>query len=140
MILSDFLSRQKIDDSNPHEIILISFNMREVLQERYYNLYNMRIDGKYLVQTRSQTKSSGTEIARSTWSRKTLDWIGQGRAGIRREVEIVPPLQTPEATQSLSETMTKMQDTVQTEHKSTAQTDIRQPVGPRIEMKNPILP
>ena len=28
MILSDFLSRQKVDDSNPHEIILISFNMR----------------------------------------------------------------------------------------------------------------
>ena len=27
MILSDFLSRQKNDDSNPHEIIPISFNM-----------------------------------------------------------------------------------------------------------------
>ena len=27
MILSDFLSRQKHDDSNPHEIIPISFNM-----------------------------------------------------------------------------------------------------------------
>ena len=46
MILSDFLSRQKIDDSNPCEIILISFNMREILQEKYYNLYNMRIDDK----------------------------------------------------------------------------------------------
>ena len=33
MVLSDFLSRQKVDDSNPHEIIPISFNMREVLQE-----------------------------------------------------------------------------------------------------------
>ena len=54
MILSDFLSRQKIDDNNPHEIILISFNMREALQERDFNLYNMRIDDKYLVQTRSQ--------------------------------------------------------------------------------------
>ena len=31
MILSDFLSRQKIDDSNPHEIILILFSMRNVL-------------------------------------------------------------------------------------------------------------
>ena len=62
MILSDFLSRQKIDDSNPHEIILISFNMREVLQERYYNLYNMRMGDKYLVQTRSQMKSSGVKL------------------------------------------------------------------------------
>ena len=26
MILSDFLSRQKNDDSNPHEILPISFN------------------------------------------------------------------------------------------------------------------
>ena len=27
MILSDFLSRQNVDDSNPHEIIPISFNL-----------------------------------------------------------------------------------------------------------------
>ena len=29
MALSDFLSRQNNDDSNPHEIILISFNMHK---------------------------------------------------------------------------------------------------------------
>ena len=33
MILSDFLSRQIEDDSDPHEIIQISFNIREILQE-----------------------------------------------------------------------------------------------------------
>ena len=33
MILSDFLSRQIEDDSNPHEIITISFNIWEILQE-----------------------------------------------------------------------------------------------------------
>ena len=33
MILSDFLSRQIEDDSNLHEIIPISFNMEETLQE-----------------------------------------------------------------------------------------------------------
>ena len=54
MILSVFLSRQKIDSSNPYEIIMISFSMREILQERYYNLGNMTEDDKYLVQTRSQ--------------------------------------------------------------------------------------
>ena len=32
MILSDYLSRQKIDDSNPHEIIPILFNIRDILQ------------------------------------------------------------------------------------------------------------
>ena len=45
MVLSDFLSRQNRDDSNPYEIIPISFNMYQVLQEKYYDTEN------YLVQT-----------------------------------------------------------------------------------------
>ena len=50
MILSDFLSRQKIDDSNPHKIIPISFNMRNVLHDRYYNIGSIRrTEDKYLV-------------------------------------------------------------------------------------------
>ena len=40
MVLSDFLSRQNNDDSNPHEIIPISFNMHNVLQEYYYKIDN----------------------------------------------------------------------------------------------------
>ena len=38
MILSDFLSRQKHEDGNPHEIIPISFNMHNILHERYSNI------------------------------------------------------------------------------------------------------
>ena len=38
MVLSDFLSRPNYDISNPHEIIPISFNMYQVLQDKYYNL------------------------------------------------------------------------------------------------------
>ena len=38
MILSNVLSRQKIDDDNPCEIIPISFNIRVVLQDKYNNL------------------------------------------------------------------------------------------------------
>ena len=38
MILSDFLSRQIEDDSNPHEIIPISFNIWEILQESYHSM------------------------------------------------------------------------------------------------------
>ena len=53
MILSDFLSRQKYDNNNPHEIIPISVNMQNILQSRYYNI-NERKEGKYLVQTRLQ--------------------------------------------------------------------------------------
>ena len=36
MVLSDFLSRQNNDDSNPHEIIPISFNMHKVLHKNHY--------------------------------------------------------------------------------------------------------
>ena len=56
MILSDFLSRQKYNDSNPHETIPISFNMHNVLHEKYYNIERSE---KHLVQTQSPTKSSG---------------------------------------------------------------------------------
>ena len=56
MVLSDFLSRQNNDVSNPHEIIPISFNMHQVLHENYYNIEN------YLVQIRSQTRSSGIKL------------------------------------------------------------------------------
>ena len=38
MILSDFLSRQKHDDSNSLEIMPISFYMQNLLQTRYYNI------------------------------------------------------------------------------------------------------
>ena len=38
MILSDFLSRQRHNDSNPHEIIPISFNLHNLLHEKYYNI------------------------------------------------------------------------------------------------------
>ena len=55
MLLSDFLSRQKHDNSNPHEIIPISFNMQSTLHDKYYNIGNLEI---YFVQTWSQAKSS----------------------------------------------------------------------------------
>ena len=38
MILSDFLSRQIEDDNNPHEIIPISFNTWDVLQDNCHQL------------------------------------------------------------------------------------------------------
>ena len=38
MIASDFLSRQTTDDSNPHKIIPISFDIQAILRDRYYNV------------------------------------------------------------------------------------------------------
>ena len=102
MILSAFLSRQKHDDSNPHDIIPVSFNMHNILQERYYNLGLM---DKYLVQTQLQIKSSGIILPEVHGIRKILDTnsppekektapqvkkgseiiprLGQGRVGIK---------------------------------------------------------
>ena len=61
MILSNFISRQKHDDSNTYEIIPFSFNMQGIFQSRYYNLGEGNVV-KYLVQTRSQAKSSGIKL------------------------------------------------------------------------------
>ena len=49
MILNDFLSRQIEDDSDPHEMIPISFNIREILQENYHSI----VTDTYMVQTRA---------------------------------------------------------------------------------------
>ena len=40
MVLSDFPLRKTNDDSNPHEVIPISFNMHQVLHENYFNTEN----------------------------------------------------------------------------------------------------
>ena len=67
MVLSDFLSRQSNDNSNPHEIIPICFILHKVLQEKYYKIEN------YLVQMRSQTQSSGIKFLDVHSMRKNLD-------------------------------------------------------------------
>ena len=36
MVLSDFLSKQKTDDSSPHELIPISFTLRNQIDDNFY--------------------------------------------------------------------------------------------------------
>ena len=163
MILSDFLPRQKVDDSDPCELFPISFNMRNILQERYNNLNGTRATDKYLLQTRSQAKSSGVSLAEVHGIGKGLDphvrpekqrpissssdvrppvckpRIGHGRVGVRRRSRIVRPSQpnqTPvPTTKSMPNVTNQPQVTAQTEHASPAQTDFRQSIGPRIETR-----
>ena len=59
MILSDFLSRQNINDGDTNEVLPVSFNMRMVLQDKYFNLEEE--EEKFMVQTRSQMKASGVQ-------------------------------------------------------------------------------
>ena len=70
IILSDFLSRQKHNNSIPHEIIPISFNMQSVLCDKYYNIGSLE---KYLVQTWSQAKTSGIKLPDIHGVRKGLN-------------------------------------------------------------------
>ena len=99
MVLSDFLSRQKSDDSDPHEIIPISFNTYKIWSDNYYNIE------KYLIQTRSQARSFGIKLSEVHGMGKNLDpnikpekqhvnskqgsverlHTGQGRAALRRK-------------------------------------------------------
>ena len=104
------------------EIIPILFNMQNILHSRYYNI-GKRKEGRYLVQTRSQAKSSSitlpvvhgvdkgidpkvqpekqvikpiifTEVKGITQNKPRL---GQGRAGIKRKIKphIPPQLSKP---------------------------------------------
>ena len=85
MILSDSLSRQKQDDSNPHEIIPIFFNVQNILQSKYYSI-GEREEGKYLVQTRLQAKSSGITLPEVHGVDKGMD------PKIRLEKHIIKPI------------------------------------------------
>ena len=112
MILSDFLLRQNVDDSNPCEIIPISFNLKTVLQDKYHNLEGE--NERYMIQTRSQRKASGVQLPEVHGSRNRFDprrilekkpqpmvrlsiekkpRLGQGRAGMRRKVKLAHPSQ-----------------------------------------------
>ena len=101
MILSNFLSQQNNDDSNPNKIIPISFDMYKRLESNLENFSN----DKYLVQTCSQAKSSGIKLPEVHGIQKSLNpnlrpekqhtfpnkgnlerlHIGQGRAGSKRK-------------------------------------------------------
>ena len=61
-----FYLDKRTNDSNPHEIIPISFNICQILDDNYYN-------EKYLIQTRSQAKSSGIKLLEVHGVRKNLD-------------------------------------------------------------------
>ena len=104
MILSDFLSQQNNDDSNPSEIIPISFNAYDILEDNRNIDIHERNDEKYLIQTCSQAKTSSTKLPEILRLRKELNpnlrpekqctmpkqgiteklQIGEGRTGLRR--------------------------------------------------------
>ena len=79
IILSDFLLGQNSDDSNPSEIILISFNICKILEDnrdlgKCKNIINnASTHEKYLTQTCSAAKSSGTRLLEVHRVQKEVD-------------------------------------------------------------------
>ena len=91
------MSRQKTDNSTPHEIIPVSFNIRDILQERYYNLHNTEAGDKYLAQTRSQPKSSEGRLPEVHGIEKGLDpyVIPERQKPISSSTDMRPPVCKP---------------------------------------------
>ena len=100
--------------------------MRETLKQKYYKVE----EDEFLVQTRSQTKSSGIKLPAVHSTTKTLvpheipekqpsginrPKIGQGRAGIKRKVKPVSN-ETPKPVESRPMTcpITQLQDATTT--------------------------
>ena len=72
MILSDFLSQQKNDDSDHSEIIPISSNAYGILEEnRKFDM--CKNEGKFLIQTCPQAKTSSTKLLEVHRVRKELN-------------------------------------------------------------------
>ena len=80
------MSRQQGDRSDPHQIIPISFNMKEILRKNYQNV----VKDTFMVQTRSQIKSKGARTNAVWDTAKSSDKIGT-----RREVKPIVIDDTP---------------------------------------------
>ena len=70
--------RQKTNNNNPHKIIPISFTLKSLLGNHFYQIDIMNAisqpeTNKHLVQTRSQTKSGGIKIQEIHGMNKCLD-------------------------------------------------------------------
>ena len=158
MVLSDFLLRQQEDDSGPHEIIPISFNMRETLKQKYYKVeedkFWYRLDsklnlvGKKLPAVHGATKTLVPhEIPERQPSGISRLRIGQGRAGVKRKVRPVSnETPKPVETRPMTCPITLLQGAPTTQRQLPhIQVDIRQPIGPRLEISqtplyiNPIM-
>ena len=102
MILSDFLSRHLGDDSDPYQIIPISFHIKEILKEKYQSI----VKDTYMVQTRSQTnaKAANTPAVQNATRKPATQNV------ILRIDKI--PVKTNKCSKPNINTQTKPQDTI----------------------------
>ena len=112
-----------IDNRNPHGIIPISFDMKAILNDRYYNVGN---ESRYFVQTYSQAKDSGIKLPEVHSVDKDINpnirperqilksqnsankpKLGQGRDSLKREMK--PSMQAQAQVQFKEENQTRDQ-------------------------------
>ena len=129
MILRGFLSRQMTDSSNPHEIIPISFDMKAILKDRYYNIESGK---KYLIQMHSQAKASGVKLSEvhsvdkgtspdikperqilKSQNPANKPKLGQSTEGLRREMKAPMQVQSKDESQTGEQTLTKQREGMQ---------------------------
>ena len=85
-----FYLDRKHDESDPHEIIPISFNMQEALCARHYNIHKNE-QKRYLIQMTSQAKTSGIVLPK-------VHGVDQGvDPNIKPEKQVIKPLVTPQS-------------------------------------------
>ena len=68
MVLRDFQSMMEGDNSDPHEVIPISFNSHSNFTGYYYTFFTL-LPEAYRVATMSQTRAVGDTYAKGAWSR-----------------------------------------------------------------------
>ena len=100
MVLSGFLYRLKMDNSNPHEIIPIPFTLESLMGSHFYRINNTNKisepeKNKYLIQTRSQAKSSGIKVPEIHSANKGLNphiKLGKQRPLPTLPMHNIPPI------------------------------------------------
>ena len=141
MILSDFLSRQMVDKSNPPEIIPISFYMKAILKDRYYNIGN---ESRYIAQTHSQAKDSGIKLPEVHGVDKGINpnikperqvlksqnsannpKIGQGKESLRKEMKVPVQVQVQIKVESQTRELTIIKQKEDLQAPLTRQTTVR---------------
>ena len=85
MVLSDFSSRQMGDESDPHQIMSISFNIKEVLLESCQN----NAKDTFMVQARSQSKGVKAPIVKKT-PNSTNKWVQEIKPIIIDDEQDIP--------------------------------------------------
>ena len=96
MALSDFLLRQKMDSSDPHEII--PFTLKGLMDNHFYQINNTNETrqpntNKYLIQTSSQAKSGDIKVLEIHGTNRGLD--PHIKLGRQRPLPILPTHSIP---------------------------------------------